>query len=295
MTTETPEISAVARLSPGDKAEVLVEALPYIRTFRGTTVVVKYGGNAMAGSDQLTLFAEDVVLLRAVGIDIVVVHGGGPQIGELMARLGRVPEFVDGLRVTDADTLDIARMVLVGKVNRDIVAAVNVSGAPAVGVSGEDAGLLVARQRSAQLGYVGDIAEVRPAILQRLLREELVPVVATIGSDDAGQAYNINADTAAGAIAQALGAEKLVYLTDVEGLRRRADDPATVLSTVSADQLDTMVADGSVAGGMVPKARSCVEAIEGGVGHAHILDGRVPHALLLEVFTRSGVGTMVDR
>lgn len=295
MTTETPEISAVARLSPGDKAEVLVEALPYIRTFRGTTVVVKYGGNAMAGSDQLTLFAEDVVLLRAVGIDIVVVHGGGPQIGELMARLGRVPEFVDGLRVTDADTLDIARMVLVGKVNRDIVAAVNVSGAPAVGVSGEDAGLLVARQRSAQLGYVGDIAEVRPAILQRLLREELVPVVATIGSDDAGQAYNINADTAAGAIAQALGAEKLVYLTDVEGLRRRADDPATVLSTVSADQLDTMIADGSVAGGMVPKARSCVEAIEGGVGHAHILDGRVPHALLLEVFTRSGVGTMVDR
>lgn len=295
MTTETPEISAVARLSPGDKAEVLVEALPYIRTFRGTTVVVKYGGNAMAGSDQLTLFAEDVVLLRAVGIDIVVVHGGGPQIGELMARLGRIPEFVDGLRVTDADTLDIARMVLVGKVNRDIVAAVNVSGAPAVGVSGEDAGLLVARQRSAQLGYVGDIAEVRPAILQRLLREELVPVVATIGSDDAGQAYNINADTAAGAIAQALGAEKLVYLTDVEGLRRRADDPATVLSTVSADQLDAMVADGSVAGGMVPKARSCVEAIEGGVGHAHILDGRVPHALLLEVFTRSGVGTMVNR
>lgn len=287
--------SAVARLSPGDKAEVLVEALPYIRTFRGTTLVVKYGGNAMAGSAQLVLFAEDVVLLRSVGIDIVVVHGGGPQIGALMARLGKVPQFVDGLRVTDADTLDIARMVLVGKVNRDIVAAVNVSGAPAMGVSGEDAGLILARQRSAALGYVGDIVEVRPSILQRLLREDLVPVVATIGSDDAGHAYNINADTAAGAIAEALGAEKLVYLTDVEGLRRQADDADSLLSTVSVDQLDAMVADGSVAGGMVPKARSCVQAITGGVGHAHILDGRVPHALLLEVFTRSGVGTMVER
>ncbi|MBA2438503.1 MAG: acetylglutamate kinase [Acidimicrobiia bacterium] len=283
----------VARLSPGDKAEVLVEALPYIRRFRGTRVVVKYGGNAMAGSEQLSLFAEDVVLLQSVGIDIVVVHGGGPQIGELMVRLGKVPEFIDGLRVTDADTLDIARMVLVGKVNRDIVAAMNTHGALAVGVSGEDAGLLAATRRSPELGFVGDIVEVRPAILDRLLREELVPVVATIGSDSAGQAYNINADTAAGAIAEALGAEKLVYLTDVEGLRTDVDDPGSIVSELGVHALDAMIADGSVAGGMIPKAASCVQAIKGGVGHAHILDGRVPHALLLEVFTRSGVGTMV--
>ena len=289
------ETGAVARLSAGDKAEVLVEALPYIRRFRGTRVVVKYGGNAMAGSAQLSLFAEDVVLLQSVGIDVVVVHGGGPQIGQLMVRLGKVPEFVDGLRVTDADTLDIARMVLVGKVNRDIVAAMNIHGALAVGVSGEDAGLLAATRRSAELGYVGDIAEVRPAILERLLREELVPVVATIGSDGAGQAYNINADTAAGAIASALGAEKLVYLTDVEGLRAHVDDPGSVVSELGVDALDAMIAGGAVAGGMIPKAASCVQAIKGGVGHAHILDGRVPHALLLEVFTRSGVGTMVNR
>ena len=293
--TVAPAASGVSGLSAADKAEVLVEALPYIRRFRGTTVVVKYGGNAMGGSDELALFADDVVLLRAVGMDIVVVHGGGPQIGELMTRLGKVPRFVDGLRVTDADTLDIARMVLVGKVNRDIVAAVNVAGAPAVGVSGEDAGLLQARARSVELGFVGDIDEVHPAILRRLLNEELVPVVATIGTDAEGQAYNINADTAAGAIAEALEAEKLVYLTDVEGLRRRADDPASVLSTVSVDELDAMVDDGSVAGGMVPKAASCTRAVRSGVSHAHILDGRIPHVLLLEVFTRSGIGTMVAR
>ena len=297
-------MSPVAALSAGDKAEILVEAIPYIRRFRGKVVVVKYGGNAMglhrspgaaSAGDQLTLFAEDIVLLRAVGMDIVVVHGGGPQIGELMARLGKIPQFVDGLRVTDADTLDIVRMVLVGKVNRDIVAAVNVHGAPAVGVSGEDAGMLQARPRSGRLGFVGDIAEVRPAILQRLIGQELVPVVATIGTDATGQAYNVNADTAAGAIAEALQAEKLVYLTDVEGLRRRADDPASVASTVSVDELDAMVSDGSVTEGMVPKATSCVRALRAGVGHAHVLDGRVPHVLLLEVFTRSGIGTMVER
>ena len=287
--------AALPELSASDKAEVLVEALPYIRRFRGTTMVVKYGGNAMGGSDELALFADDVVLLRAVGMNIVVVHGGGPQIGELMARLGKVPRFIDGLRVTDADTLDIARMVLVGKVNRDLVAAINVGGAPAVGVSGEDARLLQARARSVELGFVGDIDEVRPAILQRLLNEELVPVVATIGTDEEGQAYNINADTAAGAIAEALGAEKLVYLTDVEGLRRRPDDASTVLSTVSVDELDAMVDEGAVAGGMVPKATSCTRAVRAGVAHAHILDGRIPHVLLLEVFTRSGIGTMVAR
>ena len=282
-------------MTPGEKAAVLADSLPYIRRFRGRVVVVKYGGNALGGSDDggLAGFAQDVALMHSVGMRPVVVHGGGPQIGALMARLGKVPEFLDGLRVTDAETLDIARMVLVGKVNRDIVAAINVHGPLAVGLSGEDAGFIVASARSPELGFVGDVASVNPAIVDRLLAEDLVPVVATIGSDTAGQAYNINADTVAAAVAAALGSEKLVYLTDVEGLRADAADPASLLSTVTAEELEAMIADGHVSGGMIPKARSCVHAVRNGVGRAHILDGRLAHALLLEVFTPEGVGTMV--
>jgi acetylglutamate kinase len=284
--------AAVDHLSAAEKAEVLVEALPYLRRFAGAVVVVKYGGGAMG--EGLSRFADDVVLLHSVGLRLVVVHGGGPQIGQLMDRLGKVPEFVDGLRVTDAETLDIARMVLVGKVNRDIVRALNVHGPLAVGVSGEDAGLLLARPSAPELGFVGQVEAVDPGILERLLATDLIPVVATIGSDGEGQAFNINADTAAGAVAEALGAAKLVYLTDVDGLRTSADDPATLRSTVTVDELDVLVAEGAVRGGMIPKARSAATAVRGGVGHAHILDGRVPHALLLEIFTRAGLGTMVN-
>jgi acetylglutamate kinase len=282
-------------VTPAEKAAVLADSLPYIRRFRGRVVVVKYGGNALGGSDDggLAGFAQDVALMHSVGMRPVVVHGGGPQIGALMARLGKVPEFLDGLRVTDAETLDIARMVLVGKVNRDIVAAINVYGPLAVGLSGEDAGFIVASARSPELGFVGDVASVNPAIVDRLLAEDLVPVVATIGSDTAGQAYNINADTVAAAVAAALGSEKLVYLTDVEGLRADAADPASLLSTVTAEELEVMIAGGQVSGGMIPKARSCVHAVRNGVARAHILDGRLAHALLLEVFTPEGVGTMV--
>jgi len=276
-----------------DKAAVLAEALPYIRRFWAKVVVVKYGGAAMVDPALAASFAEDVVLMRSVGMRPVVVHGGGPQIGELMTRLGKEPEFRHGLRVTDADTLDIARMVLVGKVNRDIVAAINVHGPLAVGLSGEDAGLITATARSPELGFVGDVQAVNASLLERLMVEELIPVVATIASDAEGQAYNINADTAAGAVAEALGAEKLVYLTDVEGLRRDVDDPDSLISTVSADELEAMVGAGFVTGGMIPKIRSGLRAVRRGVGHAHILDGRVPHALLLEVFTREGIGTMV--
>jgi acetylglutamate kinase len=281
----------------GAKAEVLVEALPYIRRFWDKVVVVKYGGNALgAGSNpasNLADFATDIVLMRSVGIHPLVVHGGGPQIGELMARLGKTPEFRDGLRVTDAETLDIARMVLVGKVNRDIVSAINVHGPLAVGVSGEDAGVIQASLRDPALGFVGDISRVGPELLQRLLAENLVPVVATIGSDETGQAYNINADTAAGAIAEALQAEKLVFLTDVEGIRADYRDPSSLLSQLTASELEALMAQGTVAGGMVPKARAALEAVKGGVAQAHILDGRAPHVLLLEFFTRSGIGTMV--
>ena len=284
-----------------ERASVLVEALPYIRRFWGAVVVVKYGGNALAGAgagapteaEALASFAEDVVLMRSVGMLPVVVHGGGPQIGELMARLGKTPEFRDGLRVTDAETLDIARMVLVGKVNRDIVSAVNVHGALAVGLSGEDARLIRATARDQSLGFVGDVDVVAPEILQRLLAEGLIPVVATIGADPAGQAYNINADAVAGAIAEALGATKLVYLTDVAGLRADPDDPGSLVAVTDPAGLEDMVRSGAARGGMVPKVEACARAVRAGVGQAHILDGRVPHALLLEIFTDAGVGTMV--
>ncbi len=281
-------------MTPEEKAAVLAEALPYIRRFWGKVVVVKYGGNAIGDDESLAGFAQDVALMRSVGMRTVVVHGGGPQIGDLMARLGKVPEFREGLRVTDADTLDIARMVLVGKVNRDIVSAINVHGPLAVGLSGEDAGLLTASARSPELGFVGDVESVNASIIERLVAEELIPVIATIGSDTEGQAYNINADTAAGAIAQALRAEKLVYLTNIEGLRKDVADPDSLLSSISVDELDAMVGNGSIVAGMIPKVASCVHAVRGGVGHAHILDGRSPHALLLEVFTHHGVGTMVS-
>ena len=281
-------------MSAQEKAAVLAEALPYIRRFWGKVVVVKYGGNAIGDEVALAGFASDVALMHSVGMRTVVVHGGGPQIGDLMNRLGMVPEFREGLRVTDADTLDIARMVLVGKVNRDIVSAINVHGPMAVGLSGEDAGLITATARSPELGFVGDVAAVNPSIIDRLLNEDLIPVIATIGSSTEGQAYNINADTAAGAIAEALQAEKLVYLTNVEGVREDPADPSTLLSSVSTAELEAMIVDGSVVAGMTPKIRSCIAAVKGGVGHAHILDGRLPHALLLEVFTHEGVGTMVS-
>ena len=284
-------------IDPLLRADVLVEALPYIRRFAGKVVVVKYGGNALAGateSDALALFAQDIVLMRLVGLRPVVVHGGGPQISDLMTRLGKTTEFRNGLRVTDAETVDIARMVLIGQVNPQIVAAINVHGRFAVGVSGEDASLIAAEPRDPELGFVGDVKKINPGILEGLLDDEFVPVVATIGTDADGQPYNINADTVAGAIAEALGAEKLVYLTDIEGLRRKVDDPSSLIRQTTPDELDELMADGTIAGGMIPKVESCVHAVRNGVKRAHILDGRIPHVLLLELFTDAGVGTMVE-
>ena len=277
----------------GKKATILAEALPNIREYSGKTVVIKYGGNAMEDPDLAELFAQDVVLMRLVGMNPVVVHGGGPQISDLMRRLGKEPEFVDGLRVTDAETVDIVRMALVGKVNREIVASVNRHGSYAVGLSGEDAGLINAAARDEKLGFVGDIRSIDPSILERLLREELIPVVATVGVDDAGQAYNVNADTVAGAIAESLRAEKLVYLTNVAGLYGDLADEASLISRIDVDRLAALADDGVLSEGMIPKVRSCVEAVKSGVSRAHILDGRIPHALLLEFFTREGIGTMV--
>lgn len=275
------------------RAEVLVEALPYIQRFRDRTVVVKFGGNAMVDGALAASFAEDVVLMRSVGLRPVVVHGGGPQISQLMERLGKVPEFRDGQRVTDAETVDIARMVLVGKVNREIVSAINVHGPIAVGVSGEDAGLILAEPRHPDLGFVGDVHTVSPAILERLLAEDLIPVVSTIGADASGQAYNINADAVAGAVAEALGAEKVVFLTDVEGLLADVADAGSLISHIAAPALQAMVDDGTLAGGMIPKIAACLHAVAHGVGSAHLLDGRLPHVLLLELFSDAGIGTMI--
>jgi acetylglutamate kinase len=277
-----------------EKASVLADALPYIREFSGRTVVIKYGGHAMDDPALADLFAQDVVLMRLVGMNPVVVHGGGPQISDLMRRLGKEPEFVDGLRVTDAESVDIVRMALVGKVNREIVAALNQHGSLAVGLSGEDAGLIKVEMRDERLGFVGDVSSIDPSIVHKLVNEELIPVIATVGVDELGQAYNINADTVAGAIALAMQAEKLVYLTDVAGLYADYPDESSLISRTDVDGLAELLASGQADGGMIPKLQSCLHALHGGVRRAHILDGRIPHALLLEFFTREGIGTMID-
>jgi acetylglutamate kinase len=291
MATGTPR--AGRGYSPEQRTAALVEALPYIQRFRGAVVVVKFGGNAMVDPDLARTFAEDIVLLRSVGMKPVVVHGGGPQIGQLLKRLGIETEFRNGLRVTDAATLEVVRMVLVGKVGRDIVGEINVHGAYAVGLSGEDGGLITAAPRDAELGFVGDIVSVNPGILQRLLSEDLIPVISTIGADERGQAYNINADTVAGAVAGALGAEKVIYLTDVPGLLADVDDPASLVARTTVAEIDALIADGTISGGMIPKVEACCEAVRAGAHSAHMLDGRIPHVLLLELFTDAGIGTMV--
>jgi acetylglutamate kinase len=278
---------------PVRRAEALIEALPYIDRFRGAVIVIKFGGNAMVDPDLSRTFAEDIVLLRSVGMKPVVVHGGGPQIGNLLSRLGKESVFRDGLRVTDAETLDVARMVLVGKVGRDIVGAINVHGAYAVGLSGEDGGLIRAEARDPELGFVGNIVEVNPNIVERLMAEEMIPVISTIGSDAAGQAYNINADTVAGALAGALRAEKALYLTDVPGLLADVADPESIIAQSTVSELRALIDDGTIAGGMIPKVDACIQAVESGAAAAHMLDGRVPHVLLLELFTDAGIGTKI--
>ena len=277
-------------------AHVLVEALPYIRRFAGKTVVVKFGGNAIAGTsdhDALSLFAEDIVLMHTVGIRPVVVHGGGPQINEMLTRLNIESAFSNGLRVTDAATMEVVQMVLNGQVNPQIVSAINTHGNVAVGLSGEDGRTLQCVPRDASLGFVGDIERVRTHVIEGLLADGLVPVLSTVGVDINGQPYNVNADTAAGAIAEALSAEKIIYLTDIAGLRKDIDDASSLIQRISVQDLSALIADGTISGGMIPKIESCMQAVKGGVKSAHILDGRIAHVLLLELFTDQGVGTMI--
>ena len=296
MTNPTSETIAPAVTSSGAGAHevgVLLQALPYIQRFAGATIVVKFGGNAMGSPELFEQFAQDIVMMHSVGMRPVVVHGGGPQIGEWLRRLGKSTEFVDGHRVTDAETLEIAQMVLMGKVNSEIVAALNVHGPLAVGISGQDAGLIEAEARDPELGFVGDVIGVNPSIIVRLLAMELIPVVSTIGSDSDGQAYNINADAVASAIAEAIEATKLMFLTDVPGLLRDVADTSSLIARVTIGEARELIEDGIVAGGMIPKIEGCIHAIDHGVGQVHLIDGRVPHALLLELLTDAGVGTMV--
>lgn len=295
MVDQQPSPGELGDVGAATRAAILIEALPYIRSFTGKTVVVKLGGNAMVDKALARSFAADVVLLRAVGIKPVVVHGGGPQIGALMAQLGMEAEFRDGLRVTDADTLEVARMVLAGQVRGDIVSAINRHDPVAVGLSGEDAGLIMATQRDRSLGYVGDVVEVNRAILDTLLDAHFIPVISTIGADATGQALNINADTAAVAIAAALGVEKLIYLTDVPGVLTDVADPVSLVSRLSASRARLLIADGIIAGGMIPKIEACLAAVDVGVASAHVLDGRIAHVVLLELLTDAGVGTMLTR
>ena len=275
---------------------LLSEALPYIQRFAGQVVVIKYGGNALNGSseaDAASAFARDIALLHAVGFKPVVVHGGGPQISAMMERLGKKAEFRQGLRVTDAETVQIASMVLLGTINPQIVSAIASHGAKAVGVSGQDAGLLRVAQRDPELGFVGDVVSVDPSVVQSALDDGLVPVVATIGDDGSGQAFNVNADTAASAIAVALRAKKLVYLTDIDGIRVDKEDPNSLVQRVDIAGIDALLERGVIEGGMIPKVQSCTDALRGGVGDVHILDGRIPHVLLVELFTDAGIGTMI--
>jgi acetylglutamate kinase len=283
--------------SPVLTAQILVEALPYIQRFRGKSIVVKLGGAAIDKALDRAL-AQDVLLLMSVGVRCVLVHGGGPQVDALMKKMGKVPEFKDGLRVTDAETLNIVRMVLVGEVNRDLVATINretLNDPTAVGVAGEDGGLLTTTPRDPALGFVGDVAHVRAERLHGLLDQGLAPVVSTIGADPSGQPYNINADEAAMAIAVAMGAEKIVYLTAAPGLLEDARDETTLVHRLTSAELRDRIEHESVSAGMIPKLRACADAVDGGVGSAHIIDGRVPHALLIEVLTDQGIGTMIKK
>jgi acetylglutamate kinase len=283
------------KISPNTRAAVLSEALPYLQRFAGKVIVVKYGGNALADSteDSMAVFARDIALLHAVGMKPVVVHGGGPQITAMMERLGKESTFHNGLRVTDAETIEIVSMVLLGSVNPMFVSLINQSGANAAGVSGADVGLFQCVQRDQALGYVGDIVSVNPMAVQGLLDDGVVPVVATLGTDAEGQSYNINADTAASALAVALKAEKILFLTDIAGVLRDPTDAESLIATLTPSQVSTLTERGVISGGMIPKLDSCLHAVDGGVSAAHILDGRVAHVTLLELLTDTGVGTMV--
>jgi acetylglutamate kinase len=279
-----------------EKVNTLIESLPYIKEFYGKTIVIKYGGNAMIDENTQKSFATDIVLLKHVGMNPVIVHGGGPQIGTVLEKLGTKSEFVDGLRVTDESTMEVVEMVLVGKINKEIVHNINMAGGKAVGLSGKDAGLIVAEKiyhikgdQKIDIGLVGTVKSVNPKIIETIDKERFIPVIAPVGFGEDGRTYNINADTAAGKIAEALRAEKLILLTDIEGVR--VGDK--LAGSLKKKEIEDLIKKGEISGGMIPKVRCCTEALDGGVNKTHIIDGRVEHAVLLEIFTNAGIGTEI--
>ena len=279
--------------SNAERAEVLTQALPYIRRYTGKIVVIKYGGNAMINEQLKEQVMEDIARLWLIGVKVVLVHGGGPEINDLMDRLGKKPEFVNGLRVTDKETVDIVQMVLAGKVNKTLVNLIEMKGGKAMGISGMDGRLIEATVKDERLGYVGKITKVNIDPVMDLLEKGYIPVVSTLGCDKNGNAYNINGDTAAAFIAGALGAERLFMMTDVAGLLRDKDDPSTLISEITIDEAEQLGREGIISGGMIPKVDCCIEAIHRGVRNVIIMDGRVPHSILMELLTDEGAGTMV--
>jgi acetylglutamate kinase len=286
------------------KAGILIEAVPYIRTYHGKTFVIKYGGNAMINEDLKQGVMQDIVLLKFLGINPIVIHGGGPEITQMLKRVGKESRFVQGLRVTDGETMEIVQMVLVGKLNKEIVARLNLIGGKAIGLSGQDANLLVAKKTQPtmpadyqgeipDIGYVGEVAQINTAILEQLIAENYIPVISSIGVGVDGASYNINADTAAGELAAALKAEKLIMLTDVEGIFQDYQDKSSLISALEIKRAHQMIDHGKIEGGMIPKVQACITALENGVNRTHIIDGRLLHSMLLEILTDKGIGTMV--
>ena len=277
------------------RAEVLVQALPHIKRYNGKIVVIKYGGNAMIDEGLKMQVMEDIALLWLIGVKVVLIHGGGPEISETMKKLGKKAEFVNGLRVTDRETVDIVQMVLAGKINKTLVSLVQMKGGHAVGLSGIDGGIIEAKMKDERLGYVGEITKIRTQPITDLLEKNYIPVISTVASDRQGNTYNINGDTAAAFIAGALNAERLIMMTDINGVLRDKDDPSTLIRELTVDQAKGLYDEGIISGGMIPKVDCCIEAINKGVSNVVIMDGRVPHAILMELLTDEGAGTMVTR
>ena len=283
----------ITNFSNAERAEVLTAALPYIKKYSGKTVVIKYGGNAMINEELKQQVMEDIALLWLIGVKVVLVHGGGPEISQTMKRLGKEAVFIDGLRVTDRETVDIVQMVLAGKINKTLVNLIQMKGGHAVGLSGIDGGILEAKVKDERLGFVGEVTKVRPQPIMDLLEKNYIPVVSTVASDRQGNTYNINGDTAAAYLAGALGAERLIMMTDIAGILRDKDDPTTLIPQITVSEAKKLYDEGIISGGMIPKVDCCIEALEHGVNNVVIMDGRIPHSILMELLTDEGAGTMV--
>ena len=277
-----------------ERAQIICEALPYIRKYSGKTIVVKYGGNAMNDEAVTTTILQDIAALKIVGVNPILVHGGGPEINKLLGRLGIEAQFKNGMRVTDEQTMEVAQMILCGKINKNIVGELNSMGVKAIGLCGKDSQLIKAEKLDPELGYVGKITEINAKLLEILAKDEFVPVIASIATDEAGNSYNVNADVAAAAIGAAMHAEKLLFLTDIDGIMAKRGDASSLINRISIGELRKMIESGAVSGGMVPKANSCIDAIERGINSVFVLNGTLPHSILLELCTDSGVGTMIE-